>query len=92
VLAFLARTDAREVGRATLAPLVEHDAREGTALLRSVRVWLEHNGQFDAAAQLLGVHRHTLRARIAQAERLLGRDLSTFHARADVWAALLTLD
>ncbi|WP_431247923.1 helix-turn-helix domain-containing protein [Leifsonia xyli] len=34
------------------------------------------------------MHRHTLRARVADAERLLGRDLSSFAARADLYAAL----
>ena len=89
VLAYLARTDAREVGRATLEPLVRQDAERGTELLSSVRVWLEHNGQYGPAAEVLGVHRHTLRARIVQAEQVLGRDLATFPARADIWAALV---
>ncbi|GLI26799.1 PucR family transcriptional regulator [Agromyces rhizosphaerae] len=89
VLAYLARTDAREVAHASLDPLVAHDAAEGTALVATLRTWLERNGHFDAAARALGVHRHTVRARIQHAERLLGRDLSTFHARADLWAALL---
>jgi purine catabolism regulator len=92
VLAFLARTDARAVARATLAPLADHDAANGTALVATVRIWLEHGGQFDRAAQALGVHRHTVRSRIGLAERLLGRDLSGFHARADLWAALLATD
>ncbi len=92
VLAFLARTDARAVALATLAPLTEHDAAQGTALLATMRAWLEHGGQFDATAQSLGVHRHTVRSRVALAERLLGRDLSGFHARADLWAALLAVD
>ncbi|HZW42179.1 MAG TPA: helix-turn-helix domain-containing protein, partial [Agromyces sp.] len=91
VLAFLARTDARAVALATLAPLSEHDAANGTALLVTTRTWLEHGGQFDATAHDLGVHRHTVRSRIALAERLLGRDLSGFHARADLWAALLAV-
>ncbi|MET0853153.1 MAG: helix-turn-helix domain-containing protein, partial [Microterricola sp.] len=47
------------------------------------------NGQLDATAQLLGVHRHTVRARIAQIEKLLGRDLGGFQERAELWAALL---
>ena len=59
VLAFLARTDARAVALATLAPLAEHDAANGTALVATMRAWLEHGGQFDATAQALGVHRHT---------------------------------
>jgi len=92
VLAFLARTDARAVARSTLAPLADHDAEHGTVLVATVRMWLEHGGQFDRAAQALGVHRHTVRSRIALAERLLGRDLSGFHARADLWAALLAVD
>lgn len=91
VLAFLARTDARAVALATLAPLSEHDEANGTALLMTARTWLEHGGQFDATAHALGVHRHTVRSRIALAERLLGRDLSGFHARADLWAALLAV-
>ncbi|MDF0513987.1 PucR family transcriptional regulator ligand-binding domain-containing protein [Agromyces sp. H3Y2-19a] len=92
VLAFLARTDARAVALATLAPLTEHDAANGTTLVETTRTWLEHGGQFDATAQELGVHRHTVRSRIALAERLLGRDLSGFHARADLWAALLAVE
>lgn len=92
VLAFLARTDARAVALATLAPLTEYDAGHGTSLLETTRAWLEHGGQFDATAQALGVHRHTVRSRVALAERLLGRDLSGFHARADLWAALLAVD
>lgn len=91
VLAFLARTDARAVALATLAPLAEHDAANGTDLVATTRAWLEHGGQFDATARGLGVHRHTVRSRIALAERLLGRDLSGFHARADLWAALLAV-
>jgi purine catabolism regulator len=92
VLAFLARTDARAVARATLAPLTEYDEAHGTSLLETTRSWLEHGGQFDATAQALGVHRHTVRSRVALAEKLLGRDLSGFHARADLWAALLAVD
>ncbi|UOQ90470.1 PucR family transcriptional regulator ligand-binding domain-containing protein [Agromyces endophyticus] len=92
VLAFLARTDARAVAFATLAPLTAHDAANGTTLVETTRTWLEHGGQFDATAQELGVHRHTVRSRIALAERLLGRDLSGFHARADLWAALLAVE
>ncbi|ANJ25802.1 PucR family transcriptional regulator [Agromyces aureus] len=91
VLAFLARTDARAVAVATLAPLVQHDEASGSSLVATVRTWLENGGQFDATAQQLGVHRHTVRSRIALAERLLERDLSGFHARADLWAALLAV-
>jgi purine catabolism regulator len=54
----------------------------------AVRAWLENDARIDAAASALGVHRHTVRTRIALAERVLGTDLSAFPARAELWAAL----
>ena len=92
VVALLARTDAREVGLATLATVLAHDQAHATELLTTLRTWLLCNGQFGAAADQLGVHRHPVRARIQQAERMLGRDLGTFPARADVWVALLATE
>ena len=92
MLAFVTGEDARELGSAILKPLLDHDAAEGSTLLESVRVWLTHNGQFESAARGLGVHRHTLRSWIAQAEQLLGRDLGSFQARAEVWAAILATE
>ena len=71
---------------ALLAPLVASDP-DGV-LGQSLRVWLDHNGVYDAAARELGVHRHTLTARIRSAERLLGRDFGSFEDRVRVWAAL----
>ncbi len=44
----------------------------------------------ESAATALGVHRHTLRSRIAQAGGLLDIDLSTFPARAELWTLLQT--
>ncbi|WP_233205717.1 helix-turn-helix domain-containing protein [Cryobacterium sp. Y82] len=92
VLALLARTDAHEVGLATLAPVMAHDRAHSTELLGALRIWLICNGHLSEAAALHGVHRHTVRTRIQQAERLLARDLGSFPARADVWAALLATD
>jgi purine catabolism regulator len=86
MLALLHTEDARAVAAASLAPIAA-DA----ALVATLRTWLDHNGVYDAAARELGMHRHTLRARVADAERLLGRDLTTFAARADLYAALSAL-
>lgn len=89
VLSYLRTTDASEIGLAVLQPVRSYDADSGGDLVRTLRVWLEQNAQLDATAQLLGVHRHTVRARIALAEKLLGRDLSSFSERAELWSALL---
>ncbi|QIG39814.1 PucR family transcriptional regulator [Microbacterium sp. 4R-513] len=88
VLSALDSDAARSLAAARLAPLREHDAAQGAALVETLRAWLEQDARIDAAAAALGVHRHTVRARIGLAQRLLGTDLTSFAARADLWAAL----
>lgn len=90
VLAAFATDEARLIAESLLAPLRQHDAREGAELERSLRVWLEHDTRLEPAAAALGVHRHTLRTRIAQAAAILDADLGSFPARAELWAALRT--
>ena len=86
ILSALATDEARLVAVSLLAPLRSHDGLEQT-----LRVWLEHDARFETAAAALGIHRHTLRSRVTQAARLLDTDLSTFPARAELWAALQTV-
>jgi len=76
----------RAFADALLAPLLAAD--RGNDLLESLRVWLAHHGQWEPAAVELGVHRHTLRKRVARAADLLGRDLDAPGVRAEVWIAL----
>jgi purine catabolism regulator len=78
-----ARPGTRDLAAAVLRPIAED-----TVLLESLEAWLVANGQTDPAARRLGVHRHTLRARISTIERLLGRDLSGVDARTEAWIAL----
>jgi purine catabolism regulator len=66
-----------------LAPLA-HEPE----LVASLRAYLAANGQGEAAARALGVHRHTLRYRIRKIAELLGRDLDDPGARAELWIAL----
>lgn len=87
----LATDEARLVAESRLAPIRRADEASGSDLERSLRIWLEHDAKLDAASNALGVHRHTLRSRVAQASALLDLDLSTFPARAELWVALSTL-
>jgi hypothetical protein len=91
VLAHLAHVDvdAGAVARAFLAPLLDHDRTAGTELTGTVRTWLQENCEYDRTARVLGIHRHTARARVEHAGRLLDRDLSVFSTRADLWAAFV---
>ncbi|WP_144761440.1 PucR family transcriptional regulator [Curtobacterium sp. 9128] len=91
VIAHLANGDTATIARAFLAPVVEHDARTGAQLTATLRTWLEQDCEYDRAARVLGVHRHTVRARIEHAARILDRDLARFATRADVWAAFSAL-
>ncbi|SFS15818.1 purine catabolism regulatory protein [Microbacterium sp. cf046] len=88
VLSVPPSAEARTVAVAALAPLAQYDREHGTALLETVRAWLENDCSHEATARALGVHRHTVRARVAAAERALDVDLGSFAARAELWAAL----
>lgn len=85
ILTAFATDEARLVAESRLAPLREHADLE-----QSLRVWFEHDARYESAATALGIHRHTLRSRIMQAAGLLNLDLSSFPARAELWAALQT--
>ncbi|MBO2462049.1 PucR family transcriptional regulator [Actinomadura violacea] len=82
VLGLLEPDAARAFADALLAPLRADD------LVGTVRAYVAANGQGEAAARALGVHRHTLRSRMRKAAELLGRDLDDPAARAELWIAL----
>lgn len=88
VLDALVSTETRTLARTRLAKLRAHDATTGAELERTLRAWLEHDARGEQTAAVLGIHRHTLRSRIAQAAALLGTDLASFPARAELWATL----
>ncbi|MFC4013490.1 PucR family transcriptional regulator [Nonomuraea purpurea] len=71
---------------ALLAPLTGYGSR--VDLVESLRAYLDSNGHWDAAAQRLGVHRHTLRYRMKRVTELLARDLDDPGVRAELWLAL----
>lgn len=77
----------RAVASAVLEPLVSHDRGHRGALVATLGAWLDADGSHEATALTLGVHRHTVRTRLALAERLLERDLGSFAVRAELWAA-----
>ncbi len=86
LLSLLDPAAAAAFSAALLAPLREYGSRAD--LIESLRAYLACNGHWDAAAQRLGVHRHTLRYRMKRVSELLGRDLDDPAARAELWIAL----
>jgi purine catabolism regulator len=71
---------------AVLGPL--DAAARSTELVRGLAAFLEHNGQWAAAANALRVHRHTMRNRIETVERLTGRRMDSAQDRHELWLAL----
>ncbi|WP_307817477.1 PucR family transcriptional regulator [Nocardia acididurans] len=77
------------VSEAMLQPLADYDERHSTDLIASLRAYLEAHGQWETAATTLGIHRHTLRSRIAKIESLLGCRLDAARVRAELLLALI---
>lgn len=73
---------------ALVQPLLDHDALTGDDLVGTLGTWLRCDAVAEATALRLGIHRHTVRARLRRAAELLDRDLDAFAARAEVWSAL----
>lgn len=59
-------------------------------VVEAVIEYLRNRGRWEAAADSLGIHRNTLRYRVAVAEKLLGVDLTQPTPASRVWLALRT--
>ncbi|CRZ15524.1 PucR family transcriptional regulator [Mycolicibacterium neworleansense] len=60
----------------------------GDELIPTLAAFLGRNGQMEAAAAELTVHRHTMRNRMRRICQLLGDDLESADTRAQLWLAL----
>lgn len=78
--------------RSVIGPLIDRDRDRSSDLVASVRAFIEAGGRWEPGAELLGIHRHTLRYRVRQVEDLLGRDLTRAEDRLEVWLALKAAD
>lgn len=61
---------------------------ERESLRETLRVFLAHGGRRQPAAEQLGIHRNTLRDRLARIERITGRLVDDADHRAELWLAL----
>ncbi|TJY69661.1 PucR family transcriptional regulator [Arthrobacter sp. CAU 1506] len=88
--AMLMLGDAAERGSfadTVLAPLDEQDARGNSDLVQALHAYLENTSNVEAAATQLGVHRHTMRARLAKIAELTQRDLANSADLLELWLA-----
>lgn len=82
--------------RTTLAAIIKlldgHDRSHGTELVRTLRAYVEADRSVSRAAEMLGVHRHTVLNRLRHAERVLGRSLRRGIDRYVVELAFIAYD
>jgi purine catabolism regulator len=71
----------------SLAPLLRDREKDGD-LMQTLEAFLDHNGSWETASRALGVHRHTLRKRVARIEELTGLRLEVAHHRVVLALAL----
>lgn len=84
----LATPEGASSSHAVLGPLSLHSPHCDLEARETLRVFLAQHGQRGAAAEALGIHRNTLRARMERIEALLGVSLESADDRAQLWLAL----
>jgi hypothetical protein len=80
--------DVRGFVTATLAPVLEYEARRGTDLVATLRAYFDSGGSPARAAEALGVHVNTVTQRLDRVGRLLGKDWSSPERALEVQLAL----
>jgi len=78
------------LARPALDALVRDSTPREADLVASLESFLHHNGSWEAAARALGVHRHTLRARISRVEELTGLSLDVAENRVMLLLGLMS--
>ena len=77
---------------ALLVPLVDHDREHGTALVPTLRAFLQGDGSVTATAQDLQLHPNSLRHRLKRVGELTGSDPRVFADRVALSVGLWAWD
>jgi hypothetical protein len=75
-----------------LAPVLALEPARRDAQLQLLRGWLGANGNWDATAKDLGLHRNSVRRQVNALAELLGLDVGEAATRAELWIALQFAD
>ncbi|WP_201408322.1 aldehyde dehydrogenase family protein [Mycobacterium paraintracellulare] len=75
-----------------LGALLRYDRAKRTELVKTLGHYLETGGNYDMAAQSLGIHRSTLRYRLGRIRDISGRDLQDVDTRLNLHLATRVLD
>lgn len=78
----------RALTESVLGTVLAYDRAHASALVPTVRTWMERDRRADDAARALGIHPNTLAYRLTRFEHLSGRKLGSTADLAEVWLAL----
>ena len=81
-----------DFSRRTLGKVIEHDEKRSGELIGTLRTYLENRSSVSLAAQVLGVHVHTVQYRLSRLEELTGLSLRNAEERLTLELALRILD
>jgi purine catabolism regulator len=75
-----------------LEPVLAQEPDRRSSQLSVLKSWLGENGNWDASAKVLGMHRNSVRRQINALAELLAMDLGSAQVRAELWIALQYVD
>jgi purine catabolism regulator len=75
-----------------LEPVLAQELERRSSQLTVLKSWLGENGNWDATAKVLGMHRNSVRRQINALAELLAMDLGSAQVRAELWIALQYVD
>jgi DNA-binding PucR family transcriptional regulator len=72
----------------TVGPVILYDEKHGTQLLDTLKAYMECNGNISEVAELLHVHKQSVRYRLRRITELTGFDVTKFQDAAQLYLAL----
>lgn len=80
--------DRRDYAQSVLGPIDDADPDGKQGLVETLGAYVGCAGRIEAAAERIGVHRHTVRARIGRIGELTGRNLENGSDLFELWLAM----
>ncbi len=72
----------------TIGALISYDDTHGTDLVKTLKAYIECNGNVSEVAELLHVHKHTVRYRLRRVAELSDLDVTKFEDAAQLYLAV----
>ncbi|WP_083510258.1 PucR family transcriptional regulator [Pseudarthrobacter sulfonivorans] len=92
VAGLLGRSAGTMLATRLLEPILAQEPDRISSQLSVLKAWLGENGNWDATAKVLGMHRNSVRRQINALGELLAMDLGSAQVRAELWIALQYVD